>query len=429
MIPTASSSPITLLNPAVPNGKSALAADAQAPADAGLSGFELLLEAVQQLPQGLPVAAVETKAEPKKAENGDAPSGNELPQAGTLLPVAPLSPLPIASDHGGPDTAASSADTKAHDHDSDDKGKSVELVLSLVPANVAQPLAAPASPPEVAAVQSGAAPVALLDGADGGAVAVASTNGKATRSSGVTLTPALPTGKPEGGDTAVLAVASETAGASAAVDVPGERSVAGKSPADSDFDALVKHFEAPSSPQPAAPAVPAVAGDSASVNQASRTYANAASTASVPVPVGSNGWGDAVADKVMWFSANKVTSAEIHLNPPDLGPLQVRVSTQHDQASVVFTSQHAAVRDALDQALPRLREMMGNQGMHLLDVSVGGQSPQQQQSQQHFARSDAQNSGAGVAGLFADDSSDATTASTTPVQVARLLRAGVDAYA
>jgi len=157
--------------------------------------------------------------------------------------------------------------------------------------------------------------------------------------------------------------------------------------------------------------------------QTARSYVEMNSTgATVSLPVGSSGWSDAVVDKVMWFSAHQFSSAEIQLNPPDLGPLQVRISTQHDQASVVFSSPHAAVRDALDQALPRLRDMLGGQGIQLSDASVGGQGAQRQQQQGSDNR-------APTPGFFrGDDSVDAPVA-VTRVLGARLSTAAVDAYA
>lgn len=109
----------------------------------------------------------------------------------------------------------------------------------------------------------------------------------------------------------------------------------------------------------------------------------------VPIAVGSPGWGNAVMEKVMWMSSQQVNSAEIALDPPELGPLQVRVSTQHDQTSVVFSSQHAVVRDALDLGLARLREMMEQQGLNLADVDVSDQSAQQHaNTQNHDIESD-----------------------------------------
>lgn len=111
-----------------------------------------------------------------------------------------------------------------------------------------------------------------------------------------------------------------------------------------------------------------------------RQYLDSSATATkVDVPVGKAGWSDAVAGKVMWMSSQNLSSAEIQMNPADLGPLSVRVSSHQDQTSIYFTSPHAAVREALDQSLPRLREMMGNQGIQLQDVGVGGQGSMREQ--------------------------------------------------
>jgi flagellar hook-length control protein FliK len=118
-----------------------------------------------------------------------------------------------------------------------------------------------------------------------------------------------------------------------------------------------------------------------------RQYMDAAVTGGVrvDVPVGKPGWSEAMTDKVMWMSAQNIASAEIHLNPADLGPLSVRISSHQDQTSVYFTSAHAAVRDALDQSLPRLREMFSGQGIQLLDVGVGDQHAARDQSAQREA--------------------------------------------
>lgn len=102
----------------------------------------------------------------------------------------------------------------------------------------------------------------------------------------------------------------------------------------------------------------------------------------VQVPLGTPQWSQAVGDKVLWLAAQNVSSAEIRLDPPELGPLQVKVSVNQDQASVSFTSPHPAVREALDQQLNRLREMFSEQGLHLLNVDVSDRSFAQQEREQ-----------------------------------------------
>ncbi len=115
--------------------------------------------------------------------------------------------------------------------------------------------------------------------------------------------------------------------------------------------------------------------------EAAQVYQHNGSTSfqlSVPVEVGKPGWSDTVIQRVMWMSSQNINQAEVALDPPELGPLQVRISTQGDSTSVTFTSSHSAVRDALDQGLPRLREMMDNQGLDLVNVDVSDQQHQQQ---------------------------------------------------
>ncbi len=111
----------------------------------------------------------------------------------------------------------------------------------------------------------------------------------------------------------------------------------------------------------------------------------------VPVTVGSPQWSQAVGDKVLWLAAQNVSSAEIRLDPPELGPMQVKVSITQDQASVTFTSHNPVVRDALDQQLHRLREMFAEQGLNLVNVDVSDKSfAQQQRDQEESGKSRSQ---------------------------------------
>jgi flagellar hook-length control protein FliK len=91
-------------------------------------------------------------------------------------------------------------------------------------------------------------------------------------------------------------------------------------------------------------------------------------------------WGEAVAERVMWMSSQGLQEAEIHLNPTDLGPMQVKVSVVADQAHVSFVVSNASVREALDQSAIRLREMFNNEGLNLVDVDVSDQSQHQTNS-------------------------------------------------
>ena len=87
--------------------------------------------------------------------------------------------------------------------------------------------------------------------------------------------------------------------------------------------------------------------------------------------VASSQWGSGLAEKVVWMVGNQHQGADLHLNPPSLGPLEVNVKMSSDgQASLTFTTAHAEVRDALETATPKLREMLGDSGISLGNVSV-----------------------------------------------------------
>jgi flagellar hook-length control protein FliK len=90
--------------------------------------------------------------------------------------------------------------------------------------------------------------------------------------------------------------------------------------------------------------------------------------------VGQNAWGESIAQRVSLMAGLKVSSAQIQLDPPELGAMTVKVSVNGDQASVSFHSPHAVVRDALELSFPRLQEMMGQQGLQLADAQVSDNS-------------------------------------------------------
>ena len=97
----------------------------------------------------------------------------------------------------------------------------------------------------------------------------------------------------------------------------------------------------------------------------------------VPQQVGGKGWGSAIADRVMWMVQGEQQFAKLRLNPPNLGPIEVRVTVHQDQTSVSFLAQHAAVREALEAALPRLREMFDQQSLQLVQADVQDPGAQQ----------------------------------------------------
>lgn len=98
-------------------------------------------------------------------------------------------------------------------------------------------------------------------------------------------------------------------------------------------------------------------------------------TTSVPVPMQDTRWGEAFSERVVWVTGQQVQTAQIHVEPPQLGPIEVRVSIVNDQANLLFTAPHGVARDAIQMSLPRLQEMLVDSGLTLGNVSVGAHTP------------------------------------------------------
>ncbi|HDZ8978950.1 flagellar hook-length control protein FliK [Aeromonas veronii] len=85
--------------------------------------------------------------------------------------------------------------------------------------------------------------------------------------------------------------------------------------------------------------------------------------------------------KVNVMLAEKLQQAEIQLDPLGLGKMKIQIQMGADsQANVHFVVQHGQTREMLEQAMPRLRDMLAGQGIQLGQTQVQ-QQPQQQQQQ------------------------------------------------
>lgn len=105
--------------------------------------------------------------------------------------------------------------------------------------------------------------------------------------------------------------------------------------------------------------------------------ANAQAT-TVATPLRDPAWGADFAQKVVWLAGNDKQSAQLTLNPPQMGPIEISLNLSKDSATAVFVSPHAEVRDAIETALPKLREMLAGVGIELGQANVSSESFRQQ---------------------------------------------------
>ena len=126
----------------------------------------------------------------------------------------------------------------------------------------------------------------------------------------------------------------------------------------------------------------------AAVGLGTATQAAATQTQMAPLNLGQNAWETNFSSRLQMMVGQNIQTAEIRLDPPELGALDIKINIKNDVASVNITSPNAQVREALETAVPRLREMFEESGVALGDVNV-----QQESFAQH---ENAENEEAGI---------------------------------
>jgi flagellar hook-length control protein FliK len=112
-----------------------------------------------------------------------------------------------------------------------------------------------------------------------------------------------------------------------------------------------------------------------------------AASAEVRTPVGAAGWGDEIGTHLAIMAANGRETASLRLSPEHLGPLDIQISVKDGQTNIVFGASNADTRSALEQSIPRLREMFASQGLVLGDANVSRDAPRDSFKPSTFASS------------------------------------------
>lgn len=90
--------------------------------------------------------------------------------------------------------------------------------------------------------------------------------------------------------------------------------------------------------------------------------------------VGADGWDSSLGHKVVMMVSNQQQEVELQLNPPHLGPMDVKLTLDQGQANVTFVVAHAPVREAVEASLPRLNQMLAESGIQLSQANVQARS-------------------------------------------------------
>jgi len=374
---------------------------------------------------GKPAGADKDKAADQAAQAtaGTAPDGSALAAlaAAQLLPVTPQAPLPAGQAQADTVTGGDAATLPAA-APGDTGASTLALIAS-----------------QRAAMQGGASVASAVGGDDAGAIPLP------TALEGKPRTPAdtAAAGKHD----ALQALTASQAGKTR-VDTGANAQGAGlQPPADS---TKLAAQPAPQTPATAAAAQPKPAASTSADTPRTDAAAALAAAAGAPTtaplaptqsvglaaatplalspPVGDAQWPQALGQQMVRLSTQGNHTAELDLNPPNLGPLKVVLNVVNDQAQAQFVSPHQAVRAAVEAALPQLRTSLAESGIQLGHTSVGadsfaGQAGNGQPQQQR------QPSGSGfsqMAGLA--DTATVATATAAPVPRAPA-RGEIDTFA
>ncbi len=94
----------------------------------------------------------------------------------------------------------------------------------------------------------------------------------------------------------------------------------------------------------------------------------------IETPLKNQAWPAEFGQKIVWMTTQDKQSAQITLNPPQLGPIEISLNVKNDQATAVFVSANAEVRAVIESAMPRLREMLEGAGVQLGQTNVSAES-------------------------------------------------------
>lgn len=123
-----------------------------------------------------------------------------------------------------------------------------------------------------------------------------------------------------------------------------------------------------------AAAYPALAATAALHIPAVAAQNHGGSDIRITTPIGSQHWESAIGNSLVMMTGSGREKAELVLTPPQLGRIEVSIAMKGDEATAIFVSQNPAVRDAIENALPRLRELLADAGITLGQTQVGAES-------------------------------------------------------
>jgi flagellar hook-length control protein FliK len=103
----------------------------------------------------------------------------------------------------------------------------------------------------------------------------------------------------------------------------------------------------------------------------------------LPVSMPRPQWNQRFAEHISMLTLKGTSHARIRLDPPELGPMAVRIHTQGGETQIQFTVTNPIARDLVDSGMQRLRDMLEEHGFAKVDVDVNEYQQQKQGTEQN----------------------------------------------
>ena len=151
----------------------------------------------------------------------------------------------------------------------------------------------------------------------------------------------------------------------------------------------------------------------------------------LPYAPGDPRFGEALGERLSWMIRDGLQQAEITLNPQELGPIRIALSMEGDAAQLGIQADHPFTRQTIEEALPRLKALLAEQGVQLGQTQVGEGSSRSADGQSGQDRGDAPSRGLQVPASRGDETESSARAGLRTGQVAlRSLATGrIDVFA
>ena len=102
----------------------------------------------------------------------------------------------------------------------------------------------------------------------------------------------------------------------------------------------------------------------------------------IKTPVMDKQWKAEFNNHISFISKSGGGNAIIKLNPAHLGPVEASIRVVNEVATIQIAASHITTRDAMDAAIPRLKEMLEEQGFSKVNVDISEKGFSHNSSQQ-----------------------------------------------